>query len=189
VTLDLQPTLAGPTLLLRPLAPADREALYAVARDPLIWALHPAHDRHQRPVFDALFDESIESGGALLVTDRASGAAIGSSRYSFLYAEPGEVEIGWTFLARDRWGGATNGELKRLMLRHAFTAVETAMFRVGEQNLRSRRALEKIGARLTDRTHSGRAAGREVRHVIYTIARADFLGSAFDRAGGSAPHG
>ena len=175
--LDLQPTLTGPRLLVRPLAEADREALYGVAGDPLIWAMHPAHDRHLRPVFDRLFDESIESGGALLVVDRESEVAIGSSRYSFQFALPDEVEIGWTFLARDHWGGAANRELKRLMLRHAFTGVDTAMFRVGEDNLRSRRALEKIGARLTDRTQSAEVAGREVVHVVYTIGRADFLRS------------
>lgn len=177
MSLDLQPTLAGPRLLLRPLAADDRDALYAVACDPLLWAMHPAHDRHLRPVFDRLFDESLASGGALLVVERASGAAIGSSRYSFQFAEPGEVEVGWTFLARDHWGGATNGELKRLMLRHAFTGVATAMFRVGEANLRSRRALEKIGARLTDRTQRATVAGREIVHVVYTIDRDDFLGS------------
>ncbi|HEX8527726.1 GNAT family N-acetyltransferase [Allosphingosinicella sp.] len=177
MSLDLQPVLTGPTLTLRPLRPEDRDALYAVASDPAIWALHPAHDRHLRPVFDVLFDESLESGGALLVADRASGAAIGSSRFSFRFAEPGEVEIGWTFLARGHWGGATNRELKRLMLSHAFAEVATVMFRVGEDNLRSRRALEKIGARLTARTQLATVAGREVVHVVYAMERGDFPGS------------
>ena len=184
MSLDLQPTLTGPHLLLRPLTASDREALYAVARDPLLWAMHPAHDRHERAAFDRLFDESLDSGGALLVVERASGRTIGSSRYSFEFAAPGEVEIGWTFLARDCWGGAANRELKRLMLRHAFGGVETVMFRVGEANLRSRRALEKIGAHLTDRTQPALVAGREVVHVVYTFARSDFLGSALDLEGG-----
>lgn len=177
MTLELQPILVGPTLLLRPLQAADREALYAVASDPLIWALHPAHDRHLRPVFDRLFDESLASGGTLLAVDRASGAVIGSSRYSFDFAEEGEVEIGWTFLARDHWGGAANREMKRLMLRHAFASVGRVMFRVGEHNLRSRRAMEKIGGRLTDRTQPADVAGRKVVHVVYVIDRADFLSS------------
>lgn len=175
--LDLQPTLDGPRLSLRPLAEADRESLYKVARDPLIWAMHPVHDRHERPVFDELFDESLESRGALLISDRNSGETIGSSRYSFQFAEPGEVEIGWTFLARKYWGGETNRELKRLMLRHAFAGVPRVMFRVGEQNWRSRKALEKIGARLTDKVQRSTAAGRDVVHVIYAIDREDFLGS------------
>ena len=177
MSLDLQPTLIGPRLLLRPLTPADREALYAVARDPLLWAQHPAHDRHERPVFDRHFDEALASAGALIALDRDAGDVVGSSRYCFEFALPGEVEIGWTFLARYLWGGGANREMKRLMLRHAFTGVETVMFRVGEHNIRSRRAMEKIGGRLTDRKQSATVGGREVVHVVYTIARADFLGS------------
>lgn len=113
-------------------------------------------------------------GPRLLLRPLAAGAAIGSARYSFQFAASGEVEIGWTFLARDLWGGSANREIKRLMLRHAFGSLATAMFRVGEQNLRSRRALEKIGARLSDRTQRANLAGREVVHIIYTIERGDF---------------
>ncbi len=175
MSLDLQPLLDGPTLRVRPLRAADWAPLYGVAADPLLWAQHPARDRYREPVFRALFEESLACGNALAVVDRAADKVIGSSRYSFAFAEPGEVEIGWTFLARDRWGGPANRELKRLMLRHAFTAVDRVMFRIGETNFRSRRAMEKIGGRLTDRTHNALVGGVPVLHVIYTIERADFL--------------
>lgn len=56
------------------------------------------------------------------------------------------VEIGWTFLARAYWGGRYNGEMKRLMLRHAFAAVSRVIFVIGAGNIRSQRAIEKIGA-------------------------------------------
>lgn len=180
--MDRQPILAGKRILLRPLQEADRDALYAVASDPLIWALHPAHDRHEEPVFRKFFDEALAGGGALVAVDRASGAVIGSSRYDFGRAGPGEVEIGWTFLARSNWGGAANREIKRLMLAHAFGFVERVIFLVGETNLRSRRAMEKIGARLTERTHRAVMAGRDVVHVIYAIERADFAASPLARA-------
>ena len=96
---------------------------------------------------------------------------IGSSRYDFDRAEPDEVEIGWTFLARSHWGGRYNGEMKRLMLDHAFTGVSRVMFMIGETNIRSRRAIEKIGGRLTDRVHRAEMGGAAVVHVIYTIDR------------------
>ena len=150
--MDRQPRLEGARLLLRPLGEGDRDALYAVASDRELWALHPAHDRWQRPVFDAMFDDALAHGGGLAVIDRASGAIIGSSQFRPSAQIAGAVEIGWTFLARDHWGGPANRELKRLMLAHALTTVERAVFRVGAENLRSRRAMEKIGGRLTDVT-------------------------------------
>jgi RimJ/RimL family protein N-acetyltransferase len=69
----------------------------------------------------------------------------GSSRYHGYAPELGEIEIGWTFVVRSHWGGATNREVKRLMLDHAFTFVDTAIFRVGDTNWRSQGAMTKIG--------------------------------------------
>jgi len=172
--LDRQPTLDGPTLRLRPLCEDDFAALYAVARDPAIWALHPAHDRWQERVFRVFFAEALAGEGAFIIEDRATGEVIGCSRYDHGRAESDEVEIGWTFLARSRWGGAVNAEVKRLMLDHAFTKVARVIFLVGETNLRSRRAMEKIGARLTERTQQAEMAGVPVSHVVYAIERAEW---------------
>jgi N-acetyltransferase len=174
--IDRQPHLQSHRLQLRPLREDDWEGLYGVACDPLIWALHPAKDRWREPVFRLFFDEALQSGGALVVIDRPRGRIIGSSRYDFGRAGPGEMEIGWTFLARDHWGGRTNAELKRLMLEHAFRHVSRVVFMVGEHNLRSRRAMEKIGGRLTPRILevTGSAQGR---HVVYAIDRESFMGS------------
>lgn len=173
--LNRQPTLEGETLLLRALRDDDWDALYAVASDPLIWAVHPAHDRWQEPVFREFFANAMHHRGALAVIDKASGAIIGSSRYQgFDDADGGSVEIGWTFLARAYWGGATNRELKRLMLSHALASVARADFRVGEENVRSRGAMVKIGGQLSDRTEIAEMAGKSVRHVIYEIDRAGF---------------
>ena len=169
--LDRQPHLIGDLVELRPATAADFDALFAVASDPLIWEVHPAHDRWQEPVFRRFFADGLASGGMLVAIDRATGAVIGSSRYDFGRAEPGEVEIGWTFLARSHWGGRYNGEMKKLMLDHAFTGVERTMFMIGETNGRSRRAIEKIGGRLTDRIATAHLAGVTVTHVIYTIDR------------------
>ena len=45
MTIDLQPTLKGRLLQLRPLRASDFRDLYAVACDPLIWEQHPVKDR------------------------------------------------------------------------------------------------------------------------------------------------
>lgn len=167
--LNRQPCLVGELIELRPATAADRAALYAVARDPAIWGQHPMHDRWREPVFGAFFDAGLASGGMLVAIDRADGRIIGSSRYDLDRARPDEVEIGWTFLARSHWGGRYNGEMKRLMLDHAFTTVARAIFLIGEDNIRSRRAVERIGGRLTDRTY--RSAPDAPLHVIYAIDR------------------
>ena len=173
--MNRQPVLEGAQLLLRPLRPDDWDALFAVASDRLIWEVHPAHDRWQEPVFRAYFADALAQGGALVVIDRASGAMIGGSRMQgYDPAEGGSVEIGWTFLSRDYWGGATNREMKRLMLAHALGSVERVKFRVGEDNLRSRRAMEKIGGQLTDETTITERAGVGVLHVTYEITRPSF---------------
>jgi RimJ/RimL family protein N-acetyltransferase len=146
VTFDSQPVLTGGLLELRPLGADDFDDLYAVAADPLIWEQHPVTTRHERDVFEAFFQEALASGGTLVAIDLETRRVIGSSRFHGYDAERSEVEIGWTFLARSHWGGRFNGEMKRLMLVHAFRFVESVVFRVGVHNVRSQRAVERIGA-------------------------------------------
>jgi len=173
LTFDLQPRLTGTLVELRPLQHGDWDDLYAVASDPLIWEQHPKQDRYQREVFERFFHEALDepsrNGGAFAVIDRASGRIIGSTRYHGWNAARSEVEIGWTFLARSHWGGRYNHEMKRLMLEHAFRFVERVVFLVGEHNLRSRTALERIGAvnvGFVDNVDFGGATSRSVKFVI-----------------------
>jgi N-acetyltransferase len=112
----------------------------------LIWEQHPINDRYKEEVFKEFFREALESGGALIVIDAKTGQVVGSSRFHGYAEERSEIEIGWTFLARSHWGGIYNKEMKQLMLRHAFRFVRSVIFRVGPQNLRSQRAVEKMGA-------------------------------------------
>ena len=163
---DLQPTLRSEILELRPLRADDFEELYAAASDPLIWEQHPS-DRYKPDVFRKFFDEALESGGALIAIERKSDQVIGSSRFHCYDLERSEIEIGWTFLARSHWGGVYNGEMKRLMLTHAFKFVDNVIFFVGSTNLRSQRAVEKIGGvRVGAKTDSN---GRE--SYIFRITR------------------
>ncbi len=107
-TFDLQPTLISSDLVMRPLVEGDWTELFAVAGDPQIWAQHPYHDRWQEPVFRRFFADALDSGGAMVATLPGSGRIIGSSRFDARRAGPGEIEIGWTFLAREYWGGRMN---------------------------------------------------------------------------------
>jgi RimJ/RimL family protein N-acetyltransferase len=97
-------------------------------------------------VFRIFFKDAMESGGAFVIIDRNTRQIIGSTRFYGYDPEKSEIEIGWTFLARKYWGGRYNAEMKRLLLNHAFKFVESVVFFVGEDNVRSQKAMEKVGA-------------------------------------------
>lgn len=179
--MDRQPVLKGERLLLRPLAEADREGLYAVASDPLVWEQHPIRNRWQRPVFDAMFDEALAAGGALAAVLGDSGALAGSSQFRPTKFDPDAMEIGWTYLARAHWGTGLNHEMKRLMLAHALASVPRVLFRIGEHNIRSRKAIEAVGGVLTDMIDEHHDNGQPLRHVVYMIDRAGFAGGPLSR--------
>jgi|SRR6516164_1454683 RimJ/RimL family protein N-acetyltransferase len=170
MSFDLQPNLKGERVELRPLREEDYRDLYAVAADPLIWEQHPNKDRNKEEVFKVFFREALECRGALIAIDAKTGRVIGSSRFHGYGNETSEIEIGWTFLARSHWGGTYNKEMKRLMLRHAFRFVNRVIFRIGPQNFRSQRAVEKIGAVRVGSSKD--ASGRE--SFVYEITAAMF---------------
>ena len=169
MSFDLQPNLIGELIRLRPLTPEDWDALFAVASDPLIWEQHPESDRYKEDVFKLFFGEALESGGAFVIIDTKSQQMIGSTRFYGYDPEKSEIEIGWMFLARNYWGGCYNRELKELMLAHAFKFVQNVIFYVGENNIRSRKATEKIGAikhGMVKKAYGNRPASLNVRYVI-----------------------
>ncbi len=169
MSFDLQPNLKGELIELRPLAPEDWNELFAVASDPLIWQQHPESDRYKEDVFKIFFREAMECGGAFVIIDTKSQQIIGSTRFYGYDPERSEIEIGWTFLARKYWGGRYNRELKQLMLAHAFKFVENAIFFVGENNIRSQKATEKIGgikSGMVKKVYGNRPPSLNVRYVI-----------------------
>jgi N-acetyltransferase len=176
-SIDLQPTLVGPRVIVRPIAPSDWQDMFTAAADPDIWALHPAGDRYTEPVFRAFFDNALASRSAFSFVDRESDKIIGSSRFHAYDPTLSEIEIGWTFLKRVYWGGSYNLEVKRLMLAHAFTFVDTVLFWVGETNWRSQRAMEKIGAVRRPELEFRPLAGKPHAHFVFEIRKSDFQSS------------
>jgi N-acetyltransferase len=168
---DLQPTLTGKLIELRPLKTADFDELFAAASDPLIWEQHPENTRYMKEVFRTYFDGGMASGGAFAVIHRKTGKIIGSSRYCDLKPEESQVEVGYTFLQRAYWGGEYNREMKQLMLAHAFKFVERVVFVVGDTNWRSQKALEKIGARFWKNAEWKSHDGSVRKTVLFEITR------------------
>jgi len=170
---DFQPTLVGSTVTVRPIAAADWRELFAAGADPDIWKVHPSPDRYIEPAFRKFFDGAVDSKMSFVFADRATGRLIGSSRYHGHDPALSEIEIGWTFLARSHWGGATNREVTRLMLDHAFTFVDAVIFWVGEQNWRSQGAMTKIGGVKREGLFTREASGA-MPYFIFEIGKRQY---------------
>lgn len=143
---SLQPTLQDELVLITPLMEENFEALYQIASDPLIWEQHPNKNRYQRDVFKVFFKGAIESKGAFLIYDNLTGSLIGTTRYYDVNTHDRSIAIGYTFLSRAYWGRDYNKAAKSLLLQHAFSFAEKVIFHIGANNIRSQKAIEKIGA-------------------------------------------
>jgi RimJ/RimL family protein N-acetyltransferase len=167
--MNWQPTdLRDSWVQLYPLKPADFEELYQVASDPLIWEQHPNPDRYKRDIFTVYFEGALQSGGAMLIRD-AQGLAIGSSRFYDWEAELREVKIGYTFFARACWGKPYNKSTKTLMVGHALQAADRVLFHVGVNNIRSQKAMEKLGAQVIDEVTVAYYGEAPRRNFVYAL--------------------
>ena len=167
---DWQPVLRGTSIHLRPIRAEDFDALHQAASDPLIWEQHSETNRHERAVFRRFFDGALACGGGLVAQDSVTGRLIGSSRFYDWNPADRSVVIGYTFLERAQWGTGANRAMKSLMLAHAFRWATTAWFHVSPGNIRSQRALERIGARL-DRRQEVSVGGVMSPRLIYAMRR------------------
>lgn len=144
--MDLQPRhLRNEWVKLTPLEEDDFASLYQVGSDPFIWEQHPNPDRYKKEVFQNYFTGAIASKGAFLIKNM-NDEVIGSTRFYDFFPEKSEVKIGYTFFSRACWGLPFNRTTKQLMLNYAFQFVGKVIFHVGAQNIRSQKALEKLGA-------------------------------------------
>jgi len=145
--LNLQPELLENELIkLVPLNENHFETLFEKASDPLIWEQHPIKDRYKKEVFKPFFDAGINSKGAFLILDRATNETIGTTRFYDYKPEESSIAIGFTFIARKFWGGNYNKSTKNLLIDYAFQNVNSIVFHVGADNIRSQKAVLKLGA-------------------------------------------
>jgi N-acetyltransferase len=173
-TFDLRPRLETPDLILVPLEEKDFFPLYEVAADPKIWEQHPNPLRYQKDVFQNYFDGAIASNGALLIQNTDTGEIMGSSRYYDFEAEFSRIKIGYTFLACKFWGGKYNSVLKKMMLNHAFQFVDTVIFEIGSANIRSQKAMERIGGKKIADSEVAYYGERSTLNFVYAIGKSEF---------------
>ena len=167
-------TLEGKCIRLEPLSLAHHAALCHVGLDQDVWRWITAPVRtpeEMRAYIETALAE-LAAGTALpfATIERASGRAIGSTRYGNIDCSNRRVEIGWTWIARPWQRTAVNTEAKYLMLRHAFETLGCIRVELKTDSLneRSRKAILRIGAQEegTFRNHMITASGR-IRHTVY----------------------
>lgn len=168
--MNLQPVLENKIVKIRPLTTNDLEPLYEVANDPKIWEQHPCK-RNEREEFEKFFAESIASKGALAVLDVKTNELIGSSRYKPATGFHSGIEIGWTFLSRNYWGGVYNSALKELMIQHAFSHYDYVLLIIAVENVRSQKAAEKIGASRVNTRELPGLEDKGLEKLIYAIQK------------------
>ena len=170
LTLNWQPAnLQNDIVKLLPLTAGDFEKLYALACDPLIWEQHPTKDRYKKEVFQLYFEEAIGSKTAFLIADN-KGEIIGCTRYYDYNAASSSIAIGYTFLARQYWGGLHNQAAKSLLLGYAFNLVERVYFHIGAANIRSQLATTRLGAVKVNEVAFGNN-GQSPMHYEYVITK------------------
>jgi RimJ/RimL family protein N-acetyltransferase len=178
-------TLEGQAVRLEPLDPRHAEDLFAAGQDKEIWRYLA------RPPFEEVSDaeswivEALRSAinGSQIpfaIVDRASGKAIGSTRYLEIEREHSSLEIGWTWIAKPFQRTRVNTECKYLLLRHAFENLHAirVQLKTDARNLQSQRAIQRLGAMRegTLRKHRRLWDGYVRDSVYFSILDGEWLG-------------
>jgi RimJ/RimL family protein N-acetyltransferase len=167
-------TLEGRHVRLEPLSLAHHAGLCEVAFDREIWryttsVMEKPEDLHEY-IETALREQAGGTALPFATVDKASGRAVGSTRYAAIDRVNRHMEIGWTWIAGDYQRTYVNTEAKYLMLGHAFEQFNCLRveFKTDSLNEKSRRALLRIGAKEegTFRNHMILPTGR-IRHSVY----------------------
>lgn len=167
--MNVQATLENENVKLVPLNPNDFEELFSVASDQKIWEQHPNKDRYQREVFEKFFQGAIESIGAFKIMDKSSNEVAGSTRFYDYNPKENSIFIGYTFYATKFWGSKLNPQVKKLMLDYIFQFVDKVNFHVGKDNIRSQKAMEKLGAKKVDEVNVAYFGEPEKLNVVFEI--------------------
>jgi N-acetyltransferase len=147
--MDIKNKLENKNFILKILNNNDFNLLYNIGKNKKIWEQHPENDRWKKEKFNIFFNKGIENKfGFYGIYDKRYNSIIGSTRYYSYSNRKNSIKIGFTFLTPEYWGTDTNLQIKTLMLGYALNYVENIYFDIGKHNIRSRKAIEKIGATL-----------------------------------------
>lgn len=174
--------LRGRHAWLAPLRPEHAPGLADAVKDGELWNLWYTNIASPETMAEDIASRLArrESGQCLpfVVLDPASGAHVGMTNYWNIDAPNRRVEIGGTWYRRNVQRSALNTECKRMLLAHAFETLEclAVEFRTHFFNHQSRRAIERLGAKLDGvlRNHSLSRDGLLRDTCVYSIIQSEW---------------
>ena len=177
-------TLEGERVKLLPLEESHKTALVEAAADGKLWELWytsvPSAETADQYIERAISQKQADKEYPFAVVDKESGAIIGSTRYYGIQPEHRRLEIGYTWYAKSHQRTGINAECKYLMLKYAFEVLDciAVQFMTNWHNLRSRKAIERLGARQDGvlRNHRLNADGSVRDTVVYSITNQEGAG-------------
>lgn len=171
LSFNLQPDLENEWVRLKPLDEHHFDALYRVASDPQLWVQHQHKSRYEPDQFKSFFRDAIDSGRALVVISKNNDLIIGSSRYEPCRERNLSLEIGWSFLSREYWGGPYNRAVKTLMIDHALQYYDEIIFQIDQNNFRSQKATMKLGAVLKSSFLPGEVRPKTESNLVFSLRK------------------
>ncbi len=151
--MQIEPSLTGPRIVLRPLAATDAGALVAAAADGELWSL-PFTVVPSAATVDAYIGAALDGHAAgsvmpFVIVLRETGQVIGCTRFWKIDRINRKLEIGHTWLAASWQKTFVNTEAKFLLLRQAFDEMGCVrvQFTTDETNVASRAAILRLGAK------------------------------------------
>ena len=173
--------LEGRVVRLEPLRQEHAATLTAAAQKlDWGWFLRPLLTKSDvdKRISDGLKAESKDEAYAFVVIAKKDGQVVGSTSYLQVAAEHKRAEIGSTWYTSDTQGTKVNPECKRLLLRHAFDdwGAERVQFTTDANNLRSQRAILKLGAKFEGKLRSDkrRSDGSMRDSLVYSIIASEW---------------
>jgi RimJ/RimL family protein N-acetyltransferase len=169
--------LEGKTIYLAPMEDSHKTELSNILMSPEIWEytwrIITSSEEIDHLLTNALENKSKGSQIPFTIVERASGKIIGTTRIGDIDLNNRNVEIGWTWLSPDFWRTSVNTECKYLLLRYCFEDLKVirVQFSISSQNLRSQRAVERIGAQKEGvfRKHRIKPDGSIHDNIFYSI--------------------
>lgn len=154
-------------ILLRKITWADFEDLFSIAKNKIIWEHYPNKEIYKKKYFSLFFEEAIRCENCYIILLKENNQIIGSTR--FYIGEKNKLIIGYTFLNPKYWGKKINFEVKKLMINHAFEFFNQVNFVIASTNIRSLKAVEKIGAVKTNKLKKTYSNKVSLECFYYTI--------------------